>query len=204
MLWVLDMKVIAIIPFKYESTRLPEKNFKPIAKWDGAPPLWLATYYIVKQRIRPEDIYIAIDEKPETLKAVHGKSINVNVYREEYDYPKGNSLGEKLSYFIEFLTLNNRLVGVDYILVPQVDCWPKKPTDMDVLVREAKTHPNIDYWVSVNDCVQNGNWRLIKVPLRQEVMGQTIGTAPVGGRFDIHTKEDLEELQKFYEDGFDL
>ena len=193
------MNIIGVVPFKYESTRLPLKNFQKISHKEKAPNLWQATYQLLKNDNRISEIFFALDENIITKNAVHEWGIINNVFQEEIDYPKGNTLGQKLSYFLMFLEFNNRLKGVDYVIVPQVDIWPKFSSDITDMIDVAQK-TQVDYIVSCHDEKQIGAWRMIKVPLCQEVLGQTLGFCEMGlERVDIHYQKDLEAAQFYYD-----
>ena len=194
-----QIKVVGVVPFKFESRRLPQKNFKPISNKKDAPPLWKATYQIMKNDPRISEVYLAIDDNPDTLSNVREHGVTNNIFQENVDYPQGNTLGQKLSYFIMFLGLNEMLKDVDYVIVAQVDTWPKFTSDVSDMFEAAK-EMNCDYIVSGHDGKQHGAWRMIKVPLTQEVLGQTIGVCEMGmERIEVHTQKELEAVQFFYD-----
>ena len=194
-----EPRIAAIVPFKYHSERLPLKNFQKISNKENAPTLWQATYELLKKDQRIREIFFALDDNPETIKAVRDYGIQNNVFQEVIDYPPGNTLGQKIAHLLLFLDFNERLKDYDYILVSQCDVWPKFTSDISDMIEFAKEFPQ-DYIVSGHDGKQHGAWRLIKVPLTQEVLGQTIGFCELGmERVDVHYQKDLEAVQFYYD-----
>lgn len=194
-----EMRIAGIVPFKYQSERLPLKNFQKISNKENAPTLWQATYELMKKDQRIREIFFALDDNPETIKAVRDYGITNNIFQELLDYPPGRTLGEKIAHLLLFLDFNERLKDYDYILVAQVDTWPKFTSDIDDMF-QAALEMNVDYLVSGHDGKQHGAWRMIKIPLTQEVLGQTIGVCEMGmERMEVHTEEDLKAVQYFYD-----
>ena len=194
-----QIKVVGVVPFKFESRRLPQKNFKMISNKKDAVPLWKATYQIMKNDPRISEVYLAVDDNPNTMLNVKGNGVTNNIFQENIDYPMGNTLGQKLSYFLMFLELNGMLKDVDYVMVAQVDTWPKFTSDVDDMF-QAALEMNVDYLVSGHDGKQHGAWRMIKLPLTQEVLGQTIGVCEMGmERIEVHTEDELKAVQFYYD-----
>lgn len=193
------MKTVALIPIKYDSARLPLKNFKLLAP-DG-PRLWEYTYNLVHNHPKIDRCYITCDDKGHA--EIWNKFNPDDLYVEEVHYKRGKTLGATIANFIKYFVIENPskqyFNGDEYILVSQCDVFPKYASDIDRMIDFAARNPDIDYIVSGTDGIQNGAFRLIKIPLNQEVLGQTIGMVNLpGDRVDIHYESDFVEAQEIF------
>ena len=195
------MKIIALLPIKTDSKRLTLKNFRML---DVNTPLWKYTYDILAFRNDIiNKIYITTDELAfDSLRSFVPEN---QIYIEGVHYHRGKTLGQTIANFINRFVKESEetqyFQGDEYLLVPQVDLFPKYSEDIDKLVAFAIANPTTDYIITGKAGVQNGSYRLIKMPLNQETLGQTIGMVELGGdRVDIHYQEEFNYAKKIYEE----
>ena len=213
---MIDLKVIAMLPVKVGSKRLPDKNFKEIVPGRA---LWEETLRLLMDAVHAgflQDIFISTNDvswacqekdqyhipkkKGQILPGEIAIFEEAEENREVTDYRMGKTLGGTIANAMDYLNQPFfKNVKFDYLLVPQVDIVPKFPYQIKEMIEFAQ-ESKADYIVSADtDGHQVGAWRMVKNPLNLEPLGQTIGMVRFADFFiDIHYQEDLEKAQKLY------
>lgn len=199
-----DMVIDAFVPIKAGSQRLHLKNFQIL---HGKISLWEDTFrflYRAKNQGILRNIFLSVDDR-QAIKTIEKQLKNYDycpiILLEKELYEQGKTLGQTIANFMKYIdgsikSGNNQ--PMDYLLVPQCDIIPKHDIDIVNLRNIAWAHPNADYIISMDKTMnQVGMWRLIKHPLNQEVLGQTIKGYFLDRLYiDIHYKEDLEKAKQ--------
>lgn len=197
------MELRAIIPLKIGSIRLPSKNFLSLTGDDNDPPLWLVPYDLLFRAGIKVEAFTFREEEARTVFMQQARKwspdyIDSHLLLENVDYPFSNSLGGTIAKCIEHISKTTGLKA-DYIIVPQSEVLPKTFNDLLKMVKFAEDNPNVDYIVSTKYGKQCGMWRIIKLPLNQEPLGQTIGMVDMDSVIiDIHTDNDYRICKDFY------
>lgn len=178
--------IIAIIPAKSDSKRLPNKNVQLL---EGKPLLWYSIEYAKKSKLI-NAIYVSTDCK------------NIAAYATENDVGfimRDESLCGDTSvtqvYFHAVETIEQK---IDYIVGIQPD-HPTRKIDIDNVLRHTMDK-NYDYLFTVDkDGIMNGSLKVIKgeslITGKQEKVGTLIDDC-----VNIHTEEDLKKAEMEMQD----
>ncbi len=181
-----SLSVYAIIPARGGSTRLPRKNINPV--W-GQPMLYWAmqackkSRYIDKYFVSTEDAEVA-----EIARSFGGKVI---------DRPK--HLADSITFKQEVIVHAMSVIPDNPDVV--VSLQPNSPQicahDLDAAIEKLVTNNRNEIFSVNEELLQNAAFRIMKYDY---VFQRTISTTSgvyVTDYVDVHTREDVEYLEKF-------